>query len=125
MLLGILPLVTLFAQQQKARIPTIVRRAAWYDKQLPTFAHALALVRKELWAWATLCGALPDTETVKVPRAFVERLTNAVYRSRRSGTSSVADPAPLEKVFRSDLPPNWQTPAGCVEWKAARRKGAE
>jgi hypothetical protein len=38
------------------RIPTIVRKAAWYDKSLPTFSDALAVVRKELWA----CAAFLD-----------------------------------------------------------------
>jgi hypothetical protein len=54
------------------------RRAAWYHKSYPTFADALALVRKELWASATFYGSSADTETVKVPRAFMERLTDAL-----------------------------------------------
>jgi hypothetical protein len=37
------------------------------------------LVRKQLWAQeAAFCGSLRETETVKVPREFVERLTDAV-----------------------------------------------
>jgi hypothetical protein len=31
-----------------------------------------------LWAHETFCGSLSATDTVKVPRAFVERLTEAV-----------------------------------------------
>jgi len=56
------------------------RRAAWYHKAHPTFSDALALVRKELWAQEerTFCGSPAQTDTVKVPRAFVERLTEAV-----------------------------------------------
>ncbi len=49
-----------------------------YDKRLPTFADVLAAVRKELRSNATFCGSLRESETVKVPRAFVERLTDAV-----------------------------------------------
>ena len=49
-----------------------------YDKRFPTFADALAAVCKELRSNATLCGSLRESETVKVPRAFVERLTDAV-----------------------------------------------
>ena len=41
-------------------------------------ADALALVRKELWAGATFYGSSAQTDTVKVPRAYVERLTDAV-----------------------------------------------
>ena len=43
------------------------------------FADALALVRKELWAQEeTFYGSPADTETVKVPRAFMERLTDTL-----------------------------------------------
>ncbi len=79
-LLALFSLVTLFAHQQKARMPKTVRRAAWYDKEHPTFSDALALVRKELWTQeqTTFCGSPQETDTVKVPREFVERLTDAV-----------------------------------------------
>jgi hypothetical protein len=53
-------------------------QAAWYHKRSPTFADALALVRKELWVSATFYGSPERSEMVKVPRAFVERLTDAV-----------------------------------------------
>ena len=56
-----------------------VRRTAWYDKSYPTFSDALALVRKELWTQeATFCGSPQENEMVKVPREFMERLTDAV-----------------------------------------------
>jgi hypothetical protein len=38
----------------------------------------LALVRKELWASATFYGLRAGTETVKIPKAFMERLTDAL-----------------------------------------------
>jgi hypothetical protein len=78
-LLALFSLVTLFAHQQKTRMPEAVRRAAWYGKEHPTFSDALALVRKELWTKeATFCGSPQETDNVKVPREFVERLTDAV-----------------------------------------------
>jgi hypothetical protein len=40
--------------------------------------HALALMGKELWVQATFCESFQQTDMVKVPRAFVERLTDAV-----------------------------------------------
>jgi hypothetical protein len=49
-----------------------------YDKRLPTFADALEAVRNELRSSAPFCGSLWESETVKVPRAFVEHLTDAV-----------------------------------------------
>jgi hypothetical protein len=78
-LLGLFSIVTLFAHQRMRRSRQAIRKAAWYRKSRPTFADALALVRKELWAQErTFCGSPSATDTVKVPRAFVERLTDAV-----------------------------------------------
>lgn len=78
-LLGLFSLVTLFAHRHMSGGANTVRRTAWYDKPHPTFSDALALVRKELWAReATFYGSLAGTDTLKVPRALVERLTDAV-----------------------------------------------
>jgi hypothetical protein len=80
-LLGVFSVVTLLAHQYMAnkKGEVVVRKAAWYDKEHPTFSDALALVRKELWSQeATFCGSCADPETVKVPREFMERLTEAV-----------------------------------------------
>ena len=78
-LLALFSLVTLFAHRRMAQEGSrAIRRAAWYEKPRPTFSDALALVRKELWAQGSLCGSHQQDETVKVPRAFVERLTDAV-----------------------------------------------
>jgi hypothetical protein len=77
-LLGLFSLVTLLAHRKKmGQAAGILQRAAWYRKAHPTFADALALVRKELWADATFYGSPAESDTVKVPRAYVERLTDA------------------------------------------------
>ena len=78
-LLGLFSLVTLFAHRRMTQTAAAFRRAAWYHKRHPTFADALALMRKELWAQEeTFYGSSADIETVKLSRAFVERLTDAV-----------------------------------------------
>jgi len=77
-LLGLFSIVTLFAHQPMTRSIQAVRQAAWYRKSRPTFSDALALVRKELWAHATFRGSPADTDTVKVPRGFVEHLTETL-----------------------------------------------
>jgi hypothetical protein len=78
-LLALFSLVTLFAHQPMAQGSGIVRQTAWYRKKYPTFSDALALVRKELWAQEeAFCGSAQQTDTVKVPREFMERLTEAV-----------------------------------------------
>jgi hypothetical protein len=77
-LLGLFSLVTLFAHRRMAQAAGAFRQAAWYHKTHPTFAEALALAHKELWAQETFRGSSRDTETVRVPRAFMERLTDAL-----------------------------------------------
>ena len=50
-LLGLFSVVTLFAHQRMRQAAGALRRqVAWYHKAHPTFADALALVRKQLWA---------------------------------------------------------------------------
>ena len=81
-LLGLFSLATLIAHRQMKQAAGALRRqTAWYHKAHPTFADALALVRKELWTHEeqqTFCGSPSAADTVKVPRALVERLTDAV-----------------------------------------------
>ncbi len=78
--LGLFSLVTLFAHLQMRQAAGAFRpRAGWYHKAHPTFADALALVRKEVWAQEqTFYASRAQIDTVKVPRAYVERLTDAV-----------------------------------------------
>jgi hypothetical protein len=77
-LLGLFSLVTLFTQQNRSQTLIRVRQAAWYPKAQPTFADALALVRRELWAEATFHLSAREPDMMKVPRRFVERLTETL-----------------------------------------------
>jgi hypothetical protein len=78
-LLGLFSLVTLFAHQRMVQQDSdALRQAAWYRKAHPTFSDALAVVRRELWAEETFRGSAREADTVKVPRKFVERLTETL-----------------------------------------------
>jgi hypothetical protein len=79
-LLGLFSLVTLLAHQHMTKGAHSARQTAWYRKRHPTFSDALAQVRRQLWAQeeATFCGSAQEVDTVKVPREFMERLTDAV-----------------------------------------------
>jgi hypothetical protein len=80
-LFGLFSLVALLAHQRIREAAGVFRRqAAWYHKRHPTFSDALALVRKELWAQEeqTFYGSPAHSDTIKVPRVFMERLTDAV-----------------------------------------------
>ena len=77
-LLGLFSLVTLAAHRRLGGTAGPVRQAAWYRKAAPTFADALALVRRELWAQAAFCASAREPDAVKVPRRFVARLTDTL-----------------------------------------------
>ena len=77
-LLGLFSLVTLFTHQHASRRPIRVRQAAWYQKPQPTFADALALVRRELWAPGAFRLSVGAPDMIKVPRQFLERLTETL-----------------------------------------------
>ncbi len=49
LLLGLYSVVTLYVHQNAERFALSPRRAAWYPKPAPTFADALARLRRHLW----------------------------------------------------------------------------
>lgn len=77
-LLALFSLVTLLAHRRMTQSAEAPRRAVWYRKLHPTFSDALALVRRELWAEETFYRSTREEEMVKVPRAFVEHLTETL-----------------------------------------------
>jgi hypothetical protein len=77
-LLGLFSLVTLVAHHSLASQPLPLPQAAWYRKPHPTFADALALVRHQLWDGLLFRWSPHPRDVVKVPRAFVEHLTDSL-----------------------------------------------
>ncbi len=74
-LLGLFSLVTVWADEV-LRNGWKPRRAAWYAKSHPTFSDALAIVRAKLWS-ARFETSWHDRDQVKIPRALLNRLTDA------------------------------------------------
>jgi DDE superfamily endonuclease len=72
-LMGLFSLVTLLAHHQNEREPLPVRQAAWYVKERPTFADAIAAVRRELWEYALFCTLSPKTDVRKLQQALMQR----------------------------------------------------
>jgi len=73
-LLGLLSLVTLWANDlYAARVPT-VRTAAWYRKSLPTFSDALAAIRRQLWLQGISTGSREKPDATKICPATVNVL---------------------------------------------------
>jgi hypothetical protein len=65
LLLGLFSFVTLLTDRLLTADPCPVRTAAWYAKPAPTFADAIALVRRTLWLSATFCTPTPDRSCTK------------------------------------------------------------
>ena len=77
--LALFSIVTLLAHQHDCeKQPLLVRQAAWYVKRLPTFADALATVRQQLWRGVGFHTSRSEADSVKVDRALLERLTDAL-----------------------------------------------
>jgi hypothetical protein len=74
-LLGLFALVTLWAGEA-LKDGWKPRQAAWYAKSHLTFSDALAIVRAKLWA-AGFETSRQDRDQVKIPRALLNRLTEA------------------------------------------------
>lgn len=77
-LLGLFSLVTLLADHHLSRSRVTVPLPTWSRKDHFTFADALALVRRELWADQTFRLSTESTDTVTVSRALIEHLTNTL-----------------------------------------------
>jgi hypothetical protein len=77
-LFGLFSLVSLLANALIKEETKVVRTAAWYAKEQPTFSDALALVRRCLWSSSHFQTSQLKTDVVKIPRSLLERLTDAV-----------------------------------------------
>lgn len=77
-LLGLFSLITLFAHHLLQGQELVPRQAAWYVKEVPTFADTIALVRQHLWEVEGFWMSGAEQDMVKIPRALLERFTDAL-----------------------------------------------
>jgi hypothetical protein len=77
-LLGLFSFVVLLAHERMRHGAGPVRQAGWYPKDHATFADALALGRADLWAHLTFRLSSAGVDTVKVPRAVLQHLTDTL-----------------------------------------------
>lgn len=83
-LLGLFSLVTILAHCSTRRGKLPIRQAAWYDKPLPTFSDALAIVRYQLWQAMIFHTSLSEADMQKASRVLLKRFTDALcYATRR------------------------------------------
>jgi hypothetical protein len=76
-LLALFSLVTLWAHDLCARGLVLPRHAAWYPKRDLTFSDAFAAVRRQLWIEQLSSTSPTNANITKVPRALLQRLTEA------------------------------------------------
>ena len=78
-LMGLFSWVTLAAHLLQQQHPIIHRTAAWYAKPDPTFADAIALMRRHLWI-ASGGGSLSvrDSDSEKPPASLYDRLIDTL-----------------------------------------------
>jgi hypothetical protein len=74
-LMGLFSLVMILAHEPMSTTPVLVRQAAWYAKATPTFADALALVRRQLWTQSTFCLLPAHPDVGKGSCALLEHLS--------------------------------------------------
>ena len=79
-LAGLFSVVTLAADVLIERQGGVVPRAtAWYAKTSPTFADAIALVRRYIWAQqGTITTSEREPELIKVPRLLYRRMLDSL-----------------------------------------------
>ena len=80
-LFGLFSLVALLTQQLRPQQPqqeVPVRQAAWYTKEQPTFAEALALVRRELWPVPVFSTSPQPTGMVEISQALYARFLDTL-----------------------------------------------
>jgi len=75
-LFGLYSLVTRLAHGLLQADARVVSTTAWYIKPRPTFADAIAVVRRELWSSRYFAMSESCTETIKIPRSVLEHLTD-------------------------------------------------
>ena len=71
-------IMTLTAHVLIEKGATRVRSTAWDSKAHPTCSDAMALVRRQLWDHLHLSTSQQETDMMKIPRALLERFTEAL-----------------------------------------------
>jgi hypothetical protein len=77
-LVSLYTVITLTAPLLIEQGATCVRSTAWYRKTRPTFADAIALVRRPLWEHIHFSTSPQETDMIQIPRALFERFIDAV-----------------------------------------------
>ena len=81
-LLGLFSLVTLLAMEWHRAGLLAAERTAWYEKEGPTFADCIRLVRQQIWRVRIMGTSTASADVIQLPQPLLEALVH--------GLSSVA-----------------------------------
>ncbi len=77
-LYGMFSLLTMVVQELSKSGKLKIRSAVWYDKELATFSDAIGCVRQYLWEKRSFQTSPKKMEMIKIPRPFLECLTETL-----------------------------------------------
>lgn len=77
-LFGLFSLITMMAQELSKAEKLQIRSAVWYEKEVATFSDAIGCVRQQIWEFQSFQTSENDYEVIKVPRSFLETLTDTL-----------------------------------------------
>ena len=77
-LMGLFSLITMMAQELSQGGKLKIRSAVWYHKELATFSDAIGCVRQQIWEFASFQTSENEVEMIKIPRSFLETLTDTL-----------------------------------------------
>lgn len=80
-LMALLSITTVWANKLHDSGALLIERVGWYEKELPTFADALAAVRRQLWAAHSFCTSGSEGQTVKISTRWINFLINRLARA--------------------------------------------
>ncbi len=77
-LFGLFSLVTIMANELSKTGKLKIRSAVWYEKEVATFSDAIGCVRQQIWEFQSFQKSETDYEVIKIPRSFLETLTDTL-----------------------------------------------
>lgn len=77
-LFGLFSLIAMVAQELEQHGKLKKREAVWYHKEVVTFSDAIGCVRQQIWEWQSFQTSGAEVEMIKIPRAYLECLTDTL-----------------------------------------------
>jgi len=77
-LMGLFSVVAMVAQELERTGKLKMRQAVWYQKQVATFSDAIGCVRQQIWEWQSFQTSGAEVEMIKIPRIYLECLTDTL-----------------------------------------------